>query len=129
MKSTTAFSVLRVVRALHFSEKGLRSAWRDEAAFRQELALMAVTAPVTVWLQLPPLHTVFLLTLMALVLMVELLNSGLEAVVDKTTPELNPLAAKAKDCGSAAVFVALVTFAGAWLILAGPTLWAALTTR
>ena len=128
MKSTTAFSLLQIVRALHFSEKGLRRAWRDEAAFRQELALMAVMAPLTVWLQVPRLDTLLLLTLMALVLIVELLNSGLEAVVDKTTPELHDLAAKAKDCGSAAVFVALVTLGGAWLTLAGPTLWGRLTT-
>jgi len=57
------------------------------------------------------------------VLVAELLNSGLEAVVDKTTPEFNALAAKAKDCGSAAVMVALLTAGGAWLALAGPTLW------
>jgi diacylglycerol kinase len=102
MKSTTAFSFLRVVRAVQFSEQGFRSAWRDEAAFRQELACMA------------------------LVLAAELLNSGVEAVVDMATPEYHVLAAKAKDCGSAAVFVALLTLGGAWLWLAGPALWARL---
>jgi diacylglycerol kinase (ATP) len=126
MKSKTAFSLLRVVNALRYSEKGLRSAWRDEAAFRQEMLLLAVLLPVTLWLQLPRLDTVLLLALMALVLVAELLNSGLEAVVDKTTPEFNDLAAKAKDCGSAAVMVALVTAGGAWLALAGPALWAQL---
>ena len=124
MKSTTAFSMLRVVRAMQFSEQGIRSAWRDEAAFRQELMLMILMAPLTLWLQLPRLDTVLLLSLMALVLVAELLNSGLEAVVDMTTPEFNVLAGTAKVCGSAAVFVALVAFAGAWLALAGPALWA-----
>ena len=123
MKSTSALSVLRVFNALRYSEKGMRSAWRDEAAFRQELMLVAVLAPLTLWLHLPRLDTVLLLALMALVLVAELLNSGLEAVVDKTTPEFNPLAAKAKDCGSAAVLVALLTAGGAWLALAGPALW------
>ena len=123
MKSTSALSVLRVFNALRYSEKGMRSAWRDEAAFRQELMLLAVLVPLTFWLQLPRLDTVLLLALMALVLVAELLNSGLEAVVDKTTPEFNPLAAKAKDCGSAAVLVALLTAGGAWLALAGPALW------
>jgi len=123
MKSTSALSLLRVVNALRYSEKGMRSAWRDEAAFRQELMLVAVLVPLTFWLQLPRLDTVLLLALMALVLVAELLNSGLEAVVDKTTPEFNALAAKAKDCGSAAVLVALLTAGGAWLALAGPSLW------
>jgi diacylglycerol kinase (ATP) len=124
VKPPTAFSMLRVLRAMQFSEKGIRSAWRDEAAFRQELMLIVVLAPLTLWLQLPRLDTVLLLALMGLVLVVELLNSGLEAVVDMTTPEFNVLAAKAKDCASAAVFVALCTLAGAWLALAGPALWA-----
>ena len=123
MKSTTAFSVVRVVRAMQYSEKGIRSAWRDEAAFRQELVLMLLLAPLTLWLQLPRLDAALLLSLMGLVLVVELLNSGLEAVVDMTTPEFNLLAAKAKDCGSAAVFVALVVLGGAWIALAGPSLW------
>jgi diacylglycerol kinase (ATP) len=114
------------VRAVQFSERGFRSAWRDEAAFRQELACMALLAPLTLWLQLPRLETVLLLVLMALVLAAELLNSGVEAVVDMATPEYNVLAAKAKDCGSAAVFVALLTLGGAWLWLAGPALWARL---
>jgi len=123
VKSSTAFSMVRVVRAMQYSEKGIRSAWRDEAAFRQELALMLLLAPLTLWLQLPRLDTAFLLSLMGLVLVAELLNSSLEAVVDMTTPEFNLLAAKAKDCGSAAVFVALVVLAGAWIALAGPSLW------
>ena len=123
MKSTSALSMLRVFNAFNYSQKGVRSAWRDEAAFRQELMLVAVLVPLTFWLQLPRLDTVLLLALMALVLVAELLNSGLEAVVDKTTPEFNALAAKAKDCGSAAVLVALLTAGGAWLALAGPSLW------
>lgn len=123
MKSTSALSMLRVFNAFNYSQKGVRSAWRDEAAFRQELMLAAVLVPLTFWLQLPRLDTVLLLALMALVLVAELLNSGLEAVVDKTTPEFNALAAKAKDCGSAAVLVALLTAGGAWVALAGPSLW------
>ena len=123
MKSTTAFSMLRVVRAMRCSEQGLRSAWRDEAAFRQELMLMVVLAPLTVWLQLPKLDTVLLLALMAGVLATELLNSALEAVVDLSTAEFHVLARKAKDCGSAAVLLALAALGGAWLTLAGHALW------
>ena len=123
MKSTTAFSFMRVLRAMSFSKQGIRSAWRDEAAFRQELSLILVLAPLTLWLRLPAFDTALLLALMGLVLVVELLNSGLEAVVDMTMPEIHALAAKAKDCGSAAVFVALLTLGGVWLTLAGPAMW------
>jgi diacylglycerol kinase (ATP) len=126
MKSTTAFSVLRVLRAAQYSEQGIRSAWRDEAAFRQEMALVVLMAPLTLWLPLPITDTVLLLALMGLVLVAELLNSGLEAVVDMTSPDIHVLAAKAKDCGSAAVFIALLMLLGAWLTLAGPVLWARL---
>ncbi len=123
MKSTSALSFVRIIRAMQYSEQGIRSAWRDEAAFRQELMLVLLLAPLTLWLPLPRFDTVLLLALMGLVLVAELLNSGLEAVVDMTTPEFNVLAGKAKDCGSAAVFVSLLVLGGAWLALAGPTLW------
>jgi diacylglycerol kinase (ATP) len=88
--------------------------------------LTALLAPLTLWLQLPKLDTVVLLALLAVVLLAELLNSGLEAVVDMGTAEINVLAAKAKDCGSAAVLLALLIFGGAWGVLAGPALWARL---
>lgn len=126
MKSTTALSLTRVFRAAQYSERGFRSAWRDEAAFRQELVLVLLLAPLTLWLGLPRIDTVLLLALMGLVLVAELLNSGLEAVVDMASPDIHVLAAKAKDCGSAAVFVSLLVLAGSWLALAGPTLWARL---
>lgn len=124
MKSTTAFSMTRVLRAARYSEQGLRCAWRDEAAFRQEMLLVLLLAPLTLWLPLLRTDTVLLLALMGLVLVAELLNSGLEAIVDKVSPDVHELAAKAKDCGSAAVFIALLVLAGAWLALAGPVLWA-----
>ena len=127
MKSTTALSVTRVWRAAQYSEQGIRSAWRDEAAFRQELVAALLLAPLTLWLGLPRLDTVLLLALMALVLVAELLNSGLEAVVDMASPDFHLLAGKAKDCGSAAVFITLLLLGGAWVTLAGPTLWALLT--
>ena len=123
MKSTTAFSFVRVFKAMQYSEQGIRSAWRDEAAFRQELVLVLLLAPLTLWLHLPKLDTVLLIALMGLVLVAEMLNSGLEAVVDMVTPDINALAGKAKDCGSAAVFLSLLILGGAWLTLAGPTLW------
>ena len=129
MKSTTALSFARIFRAMQYSEQGIRSAWRDEAAFRQELVLVLLLAPLTLWLSLPKLDTVVLLALMGLVLVAELLNSALEAVVDMASPEIHVLAGKAKDCGSAAVFASLLMLGGAWLALAGPTVWAQLAGR
>lgn len=126
MKSVSALSTRRVVNALRYSAQGLLRAWQDEAAFRQELMLFAVVVPVTVWLNLPLLELVLLLVLALSVLAVELLNSGLEALVDKTSPEYHPLAGKAKDCASAAVLMAMLAFIGAWSALAGPALWARL---
>lgn len=127
MKSTTALSVTRVFKAMQYSEQGIRSAWRDEAAFRQELVLVLLLAPLTLWLGLPKLDTVVLIALMGLVLVAELMNSGLEAIVDMATTDIHPLAGKAKDCGSAAVLVALLMMGGAWIALAGPSLWHLLT--
>ena len=123
MKSVSALSFGRVFNAIGYSVKGLCAAFRDEAAFRQELGLFTVLAGVTVWLHLSLERTVLLLALMGLVLAIELLNSGLEALVDKTSPEMHPLAGKAKDCGSAAVFLSMLSFLGAWGALAGPALW------
>ena len=123
MKSTTALSVGRVFRALAYSLKGLAAAWRDEPAFRQECGLLVILAPLTLWLQLPLFETMFLFGLMLGVLIVELLNSGLEALVDKTSPEFHPLAGKAKDCASAAVLLALIALGASWILLAGPALW------
>jgi diacylglycerol kinase (ATP) len=127
MKPTTsALSFGRIYRAAGYSFKGLRAAWSQEAAFRQELLAFGILVPLTLWLHLPRLDTVVLMALMGFVLVTELMNSGLEALVDKTSPEKHPLAGKAKDCGSAAVLVAVLVLSLSWLTLAGPALWAKL---
>ena len=120
MKSRTA-GLGRIFRAMRYSIQGLRAAWQHEAAFRQELCFFGAMAPVTLYLGLPLLHTVLLLAMMGAVLVVELLNSAIEAVVDKTSPEKHPLAGRAKDCASAAVFVAMGVFLLMWAALAGPS--------
>jgi diacylglycerol kinase (ATP) len=122
MKSTSALNPARIFRAYVYSLKGLTAAWQQEPAFKQEIGFFAVMLPLTLWLRLPKLDTVLIVALMGLVLAVELLNSGLEALVDKTSPEFHPLAGKAKDCGSAAVLIALLVFLIAWCVLALPAL-------
>lgn len=122
MKSTKA-DLGRIFRAVGYSIQGLRAAWQHEAAFRQEVYALAVLAPATLALGLPALHTVVLLALMGAVLATELVNSAIEAIVDKTSPEKHELAGRAKDCGSAAVLVVVLVLTGAWLTLAGPAAW------
>jgi len=93
---------------------GLRDAWEHESAFRQECALATVLIPLACWVGRSALEMLVLIAPMLLVLIVELLNSGLEALVDRVGPEHHLLSGRAKDMGSAAVFVALSLLALCW---------------
>lgn len=119
MKSHSA-GIGRIFRALRYSAKGLRAAWQHEAAFRQEIYAFMVLVPFTIALGLPLSRTIILLSLMGAVLVVELINSAIESIVDKVSPNFHELAGRAKDCGSAAVLVTIMVLAVAWLALAGP---------
>lgn len=106
----------RLVRATGFSTAGLRAAWRHEEAFRFECVLALVMLPLAVWLGDTFLARALLIGCCLLVMLVELLNSAIEAVVDQVTEEYAELAGRAKDLGSAAVmlsmFVTLLVWAG-----------------
>lgn len=104
----------RLVNALGYSRDGLRAAWRGEAAFRQEMALAALAVPLGLFLGKTGVDRALLLGSVLLVPVVELLNSAVEAVVDKASPERHELAKRAKDMGSAAVLLALVDAAAVW---------------
>lgn len=104
----------RIVKAAGYSMAGLKAAFVNEAAFRQELALCAVMIPAGVWLGQTGVERALLVGSLLLVLMVELLNSGIEAVVDRFGGELHTLSGRAKDIGSAAVFVALFNVVVVW---------------
>ena len=108
----------RIVDATGYTIKGLRAAWHNESAFRQESTLALVLAPLAFWLGRSALEIAFLLATLAFVLTTELLNSAIEAVVDRASPELNELAGRAKDMGSASVFVGLTTVVVAWSLIA-----------
>jgi diacylglycerol kinase (ATP) len=110
----------RVLNATRYSIDGLRSAWRHEDAFRQELILAAVMIPVALWLPVGLVEKILLVAVVVLVLIVELLNTGLEAAVDRDSLEINPLGKRAKDYGSAAVMLALLLAGGTWAAI----LWA-----
>lgn len=106
--------LLRAVRAARYSALGFSHAWRHESAFRQELALTLVLTPIALWLGRSVLEIVLLIGCCLMVLMVELLNSAVEAAVDRHGDEIHELAGRAKDLGSAAVFVALTLTAAVW---------------
>ena len=112
----------RILNALRYSLRGLTVAWQLESAFRQELALAVVLLPIALLLPLGTLEKLALIAVVMLVLIVELINSAVEAVVDRISLEHHQLAGRAKDLGSAAVFLALVLCGITWTLIAGPVL-------
>lgn len=104
----------RIVRATVVSLAGLRAAWVHEAAFRQECWAAAVLVPTAFWLGRTGAERALLLGVCVLVLIVELLNSAVEAAVDRVGTDHHLLAGRAKDLGSAAVFMSLLLVLGVW---------------
>jgi diacylglycerol kinase (ATP) len=109
--------LLRVVRAFGIAAKGLAGALREEAAFRQEVALAVVVIPLGLWLGRSGIERALLIAPMLLILVVELMNSAIEAVVDRVGLERHRLSGLAKDLGSAAVFVSFLTLAAVWALV------------
>lgn len=107
----------RIWHAFFYSMKGFRSAWRHEAAFRQEVMLAVVLIPTAFWLARSHIELILLICSVLLVLLAELINSSVEAVVDRTGTEHHELSGRAKDIGSAVVFLSLVMLAVVWLII------------
>jgi len=114
----------RILRATGYSMAGLRAAYTGESAFRQEVWLMVVATPAAFWLGRNWVEVALLLGSLLLLLIVELLNSGIEAAIDRISFELHELSKRAKDIASAAVFLALLLCAGIW----GAALWQRLLT-
>ena len=106
--------IKRIVNATFFSLAGLRAAWRHEAAFRQECALALVLTPAAFWVGDTAAERALLIGTCWLVLIVELLNSAVEAVVDRVGMDHHKLSGQAKDLGSAGVFVSLALTALVW---------------
>ena len=112
-----ATGLARLARAAGDSLRGLRAAWRTEAAFRQECVLAAVLVPAAFFVGATLAQSALLIATVALVLVVELLNSAVEAAVDRVGRERHPLAGRAKDMASAAVFVSLLVVVVTWAIV------------
>jgi diacylglycerol kinase (ATP) len=114
------FDLARIVRAARYSLAGLRAAIANEAAFRQELALFIVLAPLGLWLGRNGVERTLLLGSLLLVLIVELLNSAIETLVNRIGSEHHELSGVAKDVASAAVFVALIQVPIVWALILVP---------
>lgn len=104
----------RLLHATVYSSRGLKAAFANEAAFRQELLLVLVLGIASFWLAANPLEWVVLVAPLILLLIVELLNSAIEATVDRIGEEIHELAGRAKDMGSAAVLLSLILIAACW---------------
>ena len=107
----------RVLRAVGASLRGLAGAYREEAAFRQELAFAGVVTPLGLWLGRTGSERALLIGPVLLILIVELVNSAIEATVDRIGFERHALAGLAKDIGSAAVLMSFVLLAAVWLLV------------
>jgi diacylglycerol kinase (ATP) len=109
--------IARVLRAFVYSFQGFRHAWREEAAFRQEVTLALIVIPGGLYLGRSGVERALLVCPMLLILLVEFLNSAVEAVVDRSGSERHPLAGMAKDMGSAAVMLSFVLLGTVWLLI------------
>jgi diacylglycerol kinase (ATP) len=107
----------QVWKATVYSAQGLHAAWKHESAFRQELVLGLILLPISFWISNTWVEVAVLMGVCFLVLIVELLNSAIEAVVDRVGPEHHDLAGQAKDMGSAAVMLSLIMALGTWILI------------
>ncbi|EJT0554818.1 diacylglycerol kinase [Vibrio vulnificus] len=115
--------IKRIIKATGYSIQGLKAAFKHEAAVRQEFALLVVAVVLATWLDVSMLERITLLAVVVLVLIVELMNSAVEAVVDRIGVEHHELSGRAKDIGSAAVLVALIFASFTWLYIVGSHYW------
>jgi diacylglycerol kinase (ATP) len=120
-------SPFRAWKAFVWSMQGLRATWLVESSFRLEVYLFVVLAPLAVWLGETGVERAILIGSMLLVLVIEVLNSAVEAVVDRAGREHHELAGRAKDMGSAAVFLSDMNVLACWGLILGPRWFAALS--
>lgn len=107
----------RFINAIFFSFAGFKATWKHEEAFRQEVLAFLVSVPLAIWLGENNIEKVLLIASVVLVMVVELLNSAVEAVVDRVGVEYHELAGRAKDIGSAAVMLTILLAIATWLLI------------
>ncbi|MFM0053154.1 diacylglycerol kinase [Caballeronia grimmiae] len=121
--------LLRGLFALRHSWDGIAVTWREESAFRQEACAAIVLLPIAFFVPVSTAERVLLAASVLLVLLVELINSSIEATIDRISLERHELSGRAKDCGSAAVTVSIVISAMTWGMICGPHVWRWLSTH
>jgi len=119
----------RVLLATRWSLQGLRAAWLHESSFRLEIYLFVILAPLAMWAGQTPVERVLLVGSGILVLAAELLNSAIEAVIERYGAEYHELSGRAKDMGSAAVFVLMLNVVFTWALILGPRMLEGMTAR
>lgn len=117
MADQGTIGIKRIIKAAGYSFAGLRAAFKNEAAFRQELALVIILIPVGYWLGENSTEKVILIAALLLVLIIELINSAIESTIDRISTEHHELSGRAKDIASAAVFLSLINVAIVWGLL------------
>jgi len=115
MAKTGATGITRIINAAGYSWLGLKAAWQNEAAFRQEILLCLLLVPAAVYLGDTVADIAMLIASLLFILVVELINSAIEAVVDRFGDEIHPLSGRAKDMGSATVLLAFAITGLVWL--------------
>jgi len=117
MANQNAKGLKRLINACYFSIAGFKATWTHEEAFRQEVLLFVVTTPLAIWLGETAIEKLLLIGSIVLVMLVELLNSAVETVVDRVGLERHELSGRAKDIGSAAVMLSLAWAAITWTLI------------
>jgi diacylglycerol kinase (ATP) len=107
----------RIIKAFGFSMQGLKAAYKLEEAFRQEVWLLIIALPLALWLGETGIEKALLIGSILLLLIVEILNSAIEAAIDRFGGEIHELSGRAKDMGSAAVLLASINAAMVWLLI------------
>lgn len=107
----------RILRAFFYSLDGIKAAWRDEPAFREEAVLAAIMIPAAIWLAPDKLSLLLMIGSVLLVLALELVNTAVEATINRIGSEIHPLSKKAKDAASAAVLIALINAGCVWGVI------------
>ncbi|VAW51082.1 Diacylglycerol kinase [hydrothermal vent metagenome] len=114
MAKTAATGITRIINAAGYSWLGFKAAYKHEAAFRQELALTLILTPIALYYGATYADKAILVASLIFILLIEILNSAIEAVVDRLGDEIHPLSGRAKDMGSSAVFLAFIITALIW---------------
>ena len=115
--ANTATGLTRIVKAAGYSWKGIRAAWKNEAAFRQEAVAAMIATVIAFCLDVDAVSRILMIGSVVLVIIVEILNSAIEAVVDRIGSEIHPLSGRAKDMGSAAVLLSIILAVFVWVTL------------